>query len=160
MYKDVYKWIRIEKYKRFESSGYMAILTPVIFRQNASSDVLQPLVILSIQIFSTAQYSIGFRNTWSKVLWWTMSGWRIRLSVLLSSNASAICAPACAVFICRWFAPCWLSANCIAIKVKMLFYSPQNTLFIRLFYFFNRWRKKLTINFTNNQTAIKINLFI
>ncbi|CDL26695.1 hypothetical protein [Escherichia coli ISC7] len=43
----------------------------------------------------------------------------------------------------------------------MLFYSPQNTLFfIRLFYFFNRWRKKLTINFTNNQTAIKINLFI
>ncbi|MCV9092527.1 hypothetical protein ODZ70_15720, partial [Escherichia coli] len=27
-------------------------------------------------------------------------------------------------------------------------------------YFFNRWRKKLTINFTNNQTAIKINLFI
>ena len=32
--------------------------------------------------------------------------------------------------------------------------------FIRLFYFFNRWRKKLTINFTNNQTAIKINLFI
>lgn len=45
----------------------MAILTPVIFRQNASPDVLQPLVILSIQIFSTAQYSIGFRNTWSKV---------------------------------------------------------------------------------------------
>jgi hypothetical protein len=42
--------------------------TPVIFRQNASPDVLQPLVILSIQIFSTAQYSIGFRNTWSKVL--------------------------------------------------------------------------------------------
>ena len=41
----------------------MAILTPVIFRQNASSYVLQPLVILSIQIFSTAQYSIGFRNT-------------------------------------------------------------------------------------------------
>lgn len=37
-------------------------------RQNASPDVLQPLVILSIQIFSTAQYSIGFRNTWSKVL--------------------------------------------------------------------------------------------
>lgn len=25
--------------------------------------------------------------------------------------------------------PCRLSANCIAIKVKMLFYSPQNTLF-------------------------------
>lgn len=86
MYKEVYKWIRIEKYKRFESSGYMAILTPVIFRQNTSSDVLQSLVILSIQIFSTAQYSIGFRNTWSKVLWWTMSGWRIRLSVLLSST--------------------------------------------------------------------------
>lgn len=37
--------------------------------------------------------------------------------------------------------PCWLSANCIAIKVKMLFYSPQNTLFIRLFYSFNSWRK-------------------
>lgn len=52
MYKEVYKWIRIEKYKRFESSGYMAILTPVIFRQFASSDVLQSLVILSIQIFS------------------------------------------------------------------------------------------------------------
>ena len=64
MYKDVYKWIIIEKYKRFESNGYMAILTPVIFRQNASSYVLEPLVILSIQIFSTAQYSIGFRNTW------------------------------------------------------------------------------------------------
>ncbi|EIM8660724.1 virulence RhuM family protein [Escherichia coli] len=30
----------------------MAILTPVIFRQFASSDVLQSLVILSIQIFS------------------------------------------------------------------------------------------------------------
>lgn len=30
----------------------MAILTPVIFRQFASSDVLQPLVILSFQRFS------------------------------------------------------------------------------------------------------------
>lgn len=39
MYKDVYKWIRIENYKRFESNGYMAILTPVIFRQNASSEL-------------------------------------------------------------------------------------------------------------------------
>ena len=52
MYKDVYKWIIIEKYKRFESNGYMAILTPVIFRQLASSDILQPLVILSFQRFS------------------------------------------------------------------------------------------------------------
>lgn len=59
-------------------------------------------------------------------------------------NASAICAPACAVFICRWFTPCWLSANCIAIKVKMLFHTPQNTFFIRRFYSFNSWRKKLT----------------
>lgn len=39
MYKDVYKWIRIEKYKRFESNGYMAILTPVIFRQTSSSEL-------------------------------------------------------------------------------------------------------------------------
>ncbi len=27
------------KYKRFESNGYMAILTPVIFRQNASPEL-------------------------------------------------------------------------------------------------------------------------
>lgn len=39
MYKDVYKWIIIEKYKLFESNGYMAILTPVILRQNASSEL-------------------------------------------------------------------------------------------------------------------------
>ncbi len=39
MYKDVYKWIILEKYKRFESNGYMAILTPVIFRQLTSSEL-------------------------------------------------------------------------------------------------------------------------
>lgn len=131
-------------YKLFKINALILIFDSCDLRQFASSYVLQPLVILSIQIFSTAQYSIGFRNTWSKVLWWTMSDWRIRQSVLLSSNASAICAPACAVFICRWFTPCWLSANCIAIKVKMLFHTPQNTFFIRRFYSFNRWQKKLT----------------
>ncbi|CAD5634687.1 Uncharacterised protein [Escherichia coli] len=46
-----------------KTASYIKKRTPVIFRQFASSDVLQPLVILSIQIFSTAQYSIGFRNT-------------------------------------------------------------------------------------------------
>lgn len=56
---------------------------------------------------------------------------------------------------------CWLSANCIAIKVKMLFYTPQNTLFsyddsIPL----TAGEKNWPINFTNNQTAIKINFFI
>jgi hypothetical protein len=32
-------------------------------KQQANHRNTQPLVILSIQIFSTAQYSIGFRNT-------------------------------------------------------------------------------------------------
>ncbi len=54
-------------YKLFKINALILIFDSCD-RQNASPDVLQPLVILSIQIFSTAQYSIGFRNTWSKVL--------------------------------------------------------------------------------------------
>ena len=46
------------------------------------------------------------------------------------------------------------------LRWRCCFTRPRTPFFIRLFYFFNRWRKKLTINFTNNQTAIKINLFI
>ena len=160
MYKNVYKWIRADKYKRLESNGYISISTPVIFRQNASPDVLQPLVILSIQIFSTAQYSIGFRNTWSKVLWWTMSGWRIRLSVLLSSTHPRYARQHVPCLFAGDLPPAGSQPTVSPLRWRCCFTRPRTPFFIRLFYFFNRWRKKLTINFTNNQTAIKINLFI
>lgn len=130
MYKDVYKWIRIEKYKRFESSGYMAILTPVIFRQFASSDVLQSLVILSIQIFSIC--SIFNRLQEYLIKSFVMDDEQLKNPPVGSSvleRIRDIRASMRRVYLQVICPPSWLSANCIAIKVKMLFYTLQNTLF-------------------------------
>lgn len=69
----------------------------------------------------------------------------------------------------RQYAPCLFAGDLppadsqptvSPLRWRCCFTRPRTPFFIRLFYFFNRWRKKLTINFTNNQTAIKINLFI
>lgn len=160
MYKEVYKWIRIEKYKRFESSGYMAILTPVIFRQNTSSDVLQSLVILSIQIFSTAQYSIGFRNTWSKVLWWTMSGWRIRLSVLLSSTHPRYARQHVPCLFAGDLPPAGSQPTVSPLRWRCCFIRPRTPFLYDDSIPLTAGEKNWPVNFTNNQTVIKINFFI
>lgn len=158
MYKDVYKWIRIEKYKtiwikwlygNFDSCDLPPI--SLFWHSPTPCNTVIPEIfyLLNIQSASGIPDQKFCDGRWAT-----------------EESACRFFCPRTHPRYARQHVPCLFAGDLppagsqptvSPLRWRYCFTRSITPFFIRRFYSFNSWRKNWPVNFTNNQTVIKIN---